>query len=64
MKEDPNVGEKTEVDNSGRVDHSPSPKVRLPYQRPTLVEYGSVAKLSRGALTTQVEGGTFKMACL
>lgn len=39
---------------------------RRAYRRPTLTEYGSVAKLTQGTRTTQGEspGGGFKMACL
>ena len=32
--------------------------IRQPYQRPTLTEYGSVAKLTQGTLTTQSDGKT------
>ena len=43
----------------------PSPLKKLPYQRPELVEYGSVAKLTQGALTTMNEGVGFNMSmCL
>jgi hypothetical protein len=35
------------------------------HEPPKLVEYGSVAKLTQGALTTQGDGvGGFKKACL
>ena len=41
-------------------------KRRQAYQRPSLTEYGSVAKLTQGTLTTQSDGktGGFKMGCL
>lgn len=47
---------------SGRPEGQP----RRPYRRPTLTQYGSVAKLTQGTLTRQGEspGGGFKMTCL
>jgi len=38
--------------------------VREPYHRPELIEYGSVAKLTQGTLTTQSDAktGGFKAA--
>ena len=43
----------------------PSP-ARRPYTKPTLVEYGSIAKLTLGTSTNQSDGvgGGFKMSCL
>lgn len=40
---------------------------RRPYTKPTLTEYGSIAKLTQGTRTTQGDsggGGGFKKACL
>jgi hypothetical protein len=38
---------------------------KRPYRTPELTEYGSVAKLTQGAFTTQNEcGGGMKMGCL
>ena len=39
---------------------SSQPK-KLAYRRPELVEYGSVAKLTQGALSTMSEGVGFNM---
>ena len=33
-----------------------SPAARRPYQSPVLVEYGSVAKLTRGSLSINADG--------
>ena len=47
--------------------HAGEPKAREAYQSPTLIEYGSVAKLTQGTLTTGGDGklGGFKSkACL
>ena len=49
-------------------DGKPSPVPRdgkRPYTPPRLTEYGSVAKLTQGGGSLQVDGGsTFKMTCL
>ena len=39
---------------------------RRPYAKPTLTEYGSIAKLTQGTRTNQSDGvgGGFKMGCL
>ena len=40
---------------------------RRPYTKPTLTEYGSIAKLTQGTRTNQSDaggGGGFKMTCL
>lgn len=53
--------------NSGSDSQSqrPSQPKKLPYRRPELVEYGSVAKLTQGALSTMSEGVGFNMSmCL
>lgn len=55
-----------ETNNSSEGDglQHPQPK-KLPYRRPELVEYGSVAKLTQGALSTMNEGVGFNMSmCL
>jgi hypothetical protein len=51
-------------DSSEGAGLRPQPK-KLPYRRPELVEYGSVAKLTQGALSTMNEGVGFNMSmCL
>ncbi len=53
-----------ETTNSSNSPQTPQPK-KLPYRRPELVEYGSVAKLTQGALSTMNEGVGFNMSmCL
>jgi hypothetical protein len=42
----------------------PSPTVRLPYRRPTLVEYGSVAKLTEGSHGSRGDNTALGMPCL
>jgi hypothetical protein len=39
---------------------------RRAYARPTLIEYGSVSKLTRGTMTKQADspGAGFRMSCL
>lgn len=39
-----------------------TPSLRRPYSRPTLVEYGSVAKLTQSGGNTVVEHGATKKA--
>ena len=46
---------------------APSPLApRQQYQKPTLTEYGSIAKLTQGSRTNSSDGvgGGFKMNCL
>jgi len=52
-------------DDQARQDPS-RPGPRRQYQKPTLTEYGSIAKLTQGTRTTQGDGpgGGFKMSCL
>jgi hypothetical protein len=47
-------------------DGSQAPKTRRGYDSPKLVQYGSVARLTQGTLTTQSDGpkGGKKMKCL
>ena len=53
-----------ETTNSSNSAQTLQPK-KLPYRRPELVEYGSVAKLTQGALSTMNEGVGFNMSmCL
>ncbi len=42
------------------------PAGRRPYVKPSLTEYGSIAKLTQGTATKQSDGarGGFKMTCL
>jgi hypothetical protein len=40
------------------------PAERRPYQSPVLVEYGSVAKLTRGSLSTSSDPSGHKSVCL
>jgi hypothetical protein len=51
-------------DEQARKDKAPAP--RRPYTKPTLTEYGSIAKLTQGTRTNQSDGvgGGFKMGCL
>lgn len=59
--------EKTSRDESGRPSRIDEGAARRAYARPTLIEYGSVAKLTRGTLTKQADGAGagFRMAnCL
>jgi hypothetical protein len=45
----------------------PSPGARMPYQSPVLVEYGSIAKLTRGTRSVSSDApaaGHKSMACL
>lgn len=44
----------------------PGSAPRQQYQKPTLTEYGSIAKLTQGTRTNQSDGvgGGFKMTCL
>ena len=60
--------EDTKPDRSAPVpDSQAAPAARRPYQSPVLVEYGSVAKLTRGSLSINADsiGGTQKSAsCL
>jgi hypothetical protein len=51
-------------DSSTRADSAGG---KRPYATPRLIEYGSVAKLTQGTLTTQNDspaGTSWKMACL
>ena len=47
-----------------RATSGPAP--RQQYKKPTLTEYGSIAKLTQGTRTNQSDGvgGGFKMNCL
>jgi len=41
-----------------------SPTGRLPYRRPALVEYGSVAKLTEGNIGSRPDNSALGMMCL
>jgi hypothetical protein len=41
-----------------------SPTGRLPYRRPALVEYGSVAKLTEGSIGSRPDSSALGMMCL
>ena len=58
--------EKTAAANEA-ASGSAADRTKRPYSRPTLIEYGSVAKLTQGTLTRQSDAPTagFKMSnCL
>ncbi len=40
------------------------PQSRRPYQKPRLVAYGSVAKLTQGGAGSLTDGGMANMTCL
>jgi len=50
----------TEKRENGR----PSPTGRLPYRRPALVEYGSVAKLTEGNIGSMADSSALGRMCL
>lgn len=56
---------KPQPDDPARKDAAPAAP-RRQYKKPTLTEYGSIAKLTQGTRTNQSDGvgGGFKMACL
>jgi hypothetical protein len=56
---------KPQPDDPVRKDAAPAAP-RRQYKKPTLTEYGSIAKLTQGTRTNQSDGvgGGFKMACL
>jgi hypothetical protein len=53
-----------EATTEKRENGKPSPTVRLPYRRPTLVEYGSVAKLTEGSHGSRGDNTALGMPCL
>jgi hypothetical protein len=53
--------------DGGSVPSAPPRSGRRPYRRPELVEYGSVAKLTRGSKSVNADGTTNQqkaMVCL
>lgn len=58
MKEQPNDPRSTSA--------RPAAGGRRPYVKPSLTEYGSIAKLTQGTRTNQSDGkaGGFRMGCL
>jgi hypothetical protein len=56
---------KHQPDDRARKESS-AEAVRRQYKKPTLTEYGSIAKLTQGTRTSQSDGpgGGFKKSCL
>jgi hypothetical protein len=51
--------------NAAKCENGQSaPTGRLPYRRPTLVEYGSVAKLTEGSHGSRADNSILGMPCL
>ena len=53
-----------EATSEKRENEQPSPTGRLPYSRPALVEYGSVAKLTEGHAGSRADNSALGMMCL
>jgi hypothetical protein len=53
-----------EATSEKRENEQRSPTERLPYSRPALVEYGSVAKLTEGQVGSRADNSALGMMCL
>jgi len=55
---------KQEATTEKRENGQSLPAGRLPYRRPVLVEYGSVAKLTEGNIGSRPDNSALGMMCL